>query len=1195
MKLLKKLFVILFVVLVLALPSFALAESDYEETPAVSASPAQTATPERTATPVTDTPATPQKANWPEIAETIYEEIVFFALLKFASAIAVLVAVSLIDRQKKNNVQTGNTSANARHIDRRQYAPNETKQPPVRSKPIRKAVRSLLCWLAGILLALIVLLAMVFAAGYLDWILCGNDGTGFAENNDMTCSATVTEYVDPTTAERYFDIYISAPNGSVVRPVANAEFSVDHVTIGSENAAYLRICQDAFLPNTPLESDTVQITPKIEVTLPNGKVVQPELSGTVRKVPVLELFVTNPTTEVIEIPEDQESIQIAGRVVVFEGYTPVYINDEQVYVDEAGNFDWTVYLTQPDGDANADETVTVEARLNNCKTARKTITVHRIPTESPAKEVISSDITEKGNGWVFDHGILTITANGGFEAYFEEVNDKDRAKKYQNEPYMVNYIVIGKNVTEFSMFAYCEELYSTRIIVEEGNTHFAVMDDWLVNCKTNTLICATDLGYFEWVLSVRNMPDSVQYIGHDAFYPLNRVQQICMPNSVIGIGDNAFNNCGGLLSIELPLNLKRIGRSAFNYCTAMENVVFSSSVDTIEEYAFYACYNLQHMNLNDTRITELNSNVFSLTGIKELVLPDTLQTIKRDAFSSCWYLESVTVCSDHIVINDGAFSECDQLKTILFTKGVPAWIGSRLFNETGKSADGKYFFSDSMQAEGGLIPYPTLLYTAAYANEWAPNGETEWNGYPIRQMSAEEARSLPVRTESQTVVPADLRADNGYEAGNGWVFQDGTLLVTANGGLDDFTNNELDENYQWRHTHFPDEVECIEIGKNVSEITPFASYVSWSFTPKEIRIEAGNPYFVLENGWIFQKETGTLVGPANLEKFQGPIILNNLPKDTRVIGTSAFDLACLPYWNNDPGRALIQRVNFPESLQTIGKDAFYDCDELQRLDLPANLTEIGESAFDDCRNLENIQFNSALRSIGKEAFYNCSDLTNINLEDTKITELRDSVFRSCDALNTAMLPETLKTIETDAFDYCTSLQTLVFCSDDVTIQSGAFRDCIGVKEMIFMKGVPAKLEDALFGEEEKTPDGKDYISRLYDKNGTVIPYPTLYYTAAYANEWAPNGETEWNGYPIQQISQEELDAILAEARGETSPAVSASPVLTETPLAEAPALDQSETKPSIAMVFVTILLLEMGILAIVLVVIAISRSRKAKK
>ena len=74
----------------------------------------------------------------------------------------------------------------------------------------------------------------------------------------------------------------------------------------------------------------------------------------------------------------------------------------------------------------------------------------------------------------------------------------------------------------------------------------------------------------------------------------------------------------------------------------------------------------------------------------------------------------------------------------------------------------------------------------------------------------------------------------------------------------------------------------------------------------------------------------------------------------------------------------------------------------------------------------------------------------------------------------------------------------------------------------------------MFDEDGKTPDGKGFIVHYYKESDKIIPYPTLYYTAAYASEWAPNGETEWNGYPIQQISQEELEALLAEARGEAA-------------------------------------------------------------
>ena len=76
----------------------------------------------------------------------------------------------------------------------------------------------------------------------------------------------------------------------------------------------------------------------------------------------------------------------------------------------------------------------------------------------------------------------------------------------------------------------------------------------------------------------------------------------------------------------------------------------------------------------------------------------------------------------------------------------------------------------------------------------------------------------------------------------------------------------------------------------------------------------------------------------------------------------------------------------------------------------------------------------------------------------------------------------------------------------------------------------------------------------------AIPYPTLYYTAAYAGEWAPNGETEWNGYPIQQISREELEALLAEARGEAAPeSVTLSPAPTQAPTTAPASTPQPDT------------------------------------
>ena len=144
---------------------------------------------------------------------------------------------------------------------------------------------------------------------------------------------------------------------------------------------------------------------------------------------------------------------------------------------------------------------------------------------------------------------------------------------------------------------------------------------------------------------------------------------------------------------------------------------------------------------------------------------------------------------------------------------------------------------------------------------------------------------------------------------------------------------------------------------------------------------------------------------------------------------------------------------------------------------------------------------------------------------------------------------------------CENLNTLVFNSDQLTIENGAFTYCENVRKLIFTKGKPTSIGSTMFDEDGKTPDGKSYITYFYDTNGEVFPYPTLYYTAAYASEWAPNGETEWNGYPIRQISQEELDALLAEARGKTAPAAATS---SPTPLPENTRMPSTATADSSA-------------------------------
>ncbi|MDY2730428.1 MAG: leucine-rich repeat domain-containing protein [Clostridium sp.] len=48
----------------------------------------------------------------------------------------------------------------------------------------------------------------------------------------------------------------------------------------------------------------------------------------------------------------------------------------------------------------------------------------------------------------------------------------------------------------------------------------------------------------------------------------------------------------------------------------------------------------------------------------------------------------------------------------------------------------------------------------------------------------------------------------------------------------------------------------------------------------------------------------------------------------------------------------LEKVNMPESLETIGQSAFQGCESLSSVVLPKDLTEIKEQTFSGCDNLK---------------------------------------------------------------------------------------------------------------------------------------------------------------------------------------------------------------------------------------------------
>ena len=115
-------------------------------------------------------------------------------------------------------------------------------------------------------------------------------------------------------------------------------------------------------------------------------------------------------------------------------------------------------------------------------------------------------------------------------------------------------------------------------------------------------------------------------------------------------------------------------------------------------------------------------------------------------------------------------------------------------------------------------------------------------------------------------------------------------------------------------------------------------------------------------------------------------------------------------------------IDFPETVKSIGKGAFKNCDNLKDIILPEGLEVIENSAFENCTGLEKIILPSTIKEIGDSAFENCKNLRDINLPES-LVKIGARAF-AYTALENVVMPEKLDELGMAAFMECKDLKTI---------------------------------------------------------------------------------------------------------------------------------------------------------------------------
>lgn len=357
-----------------------------------------------------------------------------------------------------------------------------------------------------------------------------------------------------------------------------------------------------------------------------------------------------------------------------------------------------------------------------------------------------------------------------------------------------------------------------------------------------------------------------------------------------------------------------IGENAFTGDTLLTNVVLPQSIKTIKTSPFYMCKNLSSVNL-PLGLESIGDWAFQKTGITSINLPSSVTTLGSNPFE-CGNLGSLTVQSgnSNFKMIDGVLFSMDgsRLITCLQTK-----TGSYNIPSSVTIIGNESFGSCSWLSEVLIPNSVTKIEDGAFQNCWAltsiniPNSVTSIGNYTFSWCYG----------LTSVIIPASVTSI-GYQT-----FFDCTRLTS-------FTIPYSVTSIGYSAFYGCSSLTSITIPSSVSLI----GNAAFAFTSAAITVDASSINYYSSDGVLYNKSQTSLLQCTNYHKASFII-----PNSVTSIGINAF-----------AGCTGLTSVNIPSSVTSIGIYAFVSCSGFTSVSIPSSVTFIDNFAFAECTGLTSI-------------------------------------------------------------------------------------------------------------------------------------------------------------------------------------------------------------------------------------------------
>ena len=377
---------------------------------------------------------------------------------------------------------------------------------------------------------------------------------------------------------------------------------------------------------------------------------------------------------------------------------------------------------------------------------------------------------------------------------------------------------------------------------------------------------------------------------------------------------------------------------------SVNRIVIGEGITTVADYAFYWNFDRVTETVLPSTLESIGWNAFRHTGIRQVTIPASVTAIFNSAFSNCQYLESFIVDQ-----NNSAYKA----------------INGVLFSQDGSL----------------LVAYPLGKSELEYS---IPDGVTEiqvgaFNGSHLQKVIIPEGiTQLPLQCFSQSrqldtiVFPSTLTTlgnESLWEVGSSGEF---TLPASVTVIIGHPFGSELEAVYADSTNPAYASVDGVLFSKDLKTLAVFPEVKTSSYVipdgTEEIRSHAFAFSFKLKNlyipdsvksigSWAFHQTSGLtdVYFDGTEEEWNSLTIGNNndsllearvhfdskktvIPSSVREIEAEAF---------RGSG---VKVVVIPESIQTIAKRAFADCEDLTLVELGSESVSIDPTAFENSPN-----------------------------------------------------------------------------------------------------------------------------------------------------------------------------------------------------------------------------------------------------